>query len=190
MTQPEPITRASQLWKQMTDSQRARAAEAFWKEGQAGAEHAEVVGLLSRRLNFRVKSVLALPLERKVKYTAGLAGVSDGVAGRLLIAYHLAHQRPMMAQFLDALAIPHEDGLIDDEVQPTVDAEKVPAAARSLFADHPVEDVRLYLATLLLQDPGTWGVLATAVDEARAATADVAQPQDEARPQAPPTDQA
>lgn len=160
MTQPEPITRASQLWKQMTDSQRSRAAEAFWSEGAAGPEHAEVVGLLSRRLNFRVKSVLALPVERKVKYTAGLAAVSDGVAGRLLIAYHLTHQRPMMAQFLDALGIPHDNGLIDEEVQPTVDADRMPAAATELRASHPADDVRLYFATLLLQDPATWGALA------------------------------
>lgn len=183
MTQPDFVTRASQLWKQMTDGQRGRAAEAFWKEGQAGAEHAEIVGLLSRRLNFRVKSVLALPLGRKVQYTAGLASVSDGVAGRLLIAYHLAHQRPMMAQFLDALGIPHDDGLIDDDVQPTVDAGKVPAAARALYADHPAEDVRLYLATLLLQDPGTWAGLAEAIDAPAAAT-----PPEDAQPGLPSDD--
>lgn len=166
MTQPEPITRASQLWKQMTDAQRARAAEAFWKEGQAGPEHAEVVGLLSRRLNFRVKSVMALPIDRKVKYTAGLAAVSDGVAGRLLIAYHLTHQRPMMAEFLDALGVAHDNGLIDDEAQPTVASDKMPAAADALRKAHPAEDVDLYFATLVLQDPQTWGALAGAQDAA------------------------
>lgn len=170
MSQPEPITRASQLWKQMTDAQRTRAAEAFWTEGEAGAEHAEVVGLLSRRLNFRVKSVLALPVARKVKYTAGLASVSDGVAGRLLVAYHLTHQRPMMALFLDGLGITHDNGLIDDEAQPTVDADKVPAAAAALRAAHPPEDVGLYFATLLLQDPQTWGAIASL--EAPPTTAD------------------
>lgn len=167
MSEHEPITRASQLWKRMTEQQRARAAEAFWREGDAGAEHAEVVGLLSRRLNFRVKSVLALPVERKVKYTAGLAAVSDGVAGRLLIAYHLGQQRPMMGQFLDALGIAHDNGLIDDEAAPKVDAEKVPAAVAGLRGAYPAEDVDLYLATLRLQDPATWGVLdAAAVPEA------------------------
>jgi len=163
MSEREPITRASQLWKRMTDDQRSRAAEAFWKEGEAGAEHAEVVGLLSRRLNFRVKSILALPVERKVKYTAGLAAVSDAVAGRLLIAYHLGHQRPMMGRFLDALGIAHEDGLIDDEASPSVDPEKVPAAAAALRESYPADDVDLYFSTLLLQDPDTWGALAPAM---------------------------
>src|SRR5690606_19442861 len=125
-----------------------------------GPEHAEVVGLLSRRLNFRVKSILALPIERKVKYTAGLAAVSDGVAGRLLIAYHLAHQRPMMGEFLDAPGIAHDNGLSDDEAQPTVPPDALPAAAAALRASHPREDVDLYFATLVLQDPQTWGGLA------------------------------
>ena len=41
--------------------------------------------------------------------------VSELVAARLLVAYHLEQQRPMMASFLDALGIKHEDGLIADE---------------------------------------------------------------------------
>ena len=151
------ITRASQLWKLMTEGQRKRAAEAFWSEGEAGAEHAEVVGLLSRRLNFRVKSVLALPLEKKVKYTAGLAAVSDGVAGRLLVTFHLTHQRAMMAAFLDSLGIPHENGLIADDAQPSLDAAKLPDAVKALREQYPAEDVDLYLHTLRLQDHATWG---------------------------------
>lgn len=154
------ITRASQLWKLMTDEQRRRAAEAFWSEGEAGAEHAEVVGLLSRRLNFRVKSVLALPLEKKVKYTAGLAAISDGVAGRLLVTFHLAHQRPMMSTFLDGLGIPHDNGLIADDAQPSLDAAKLPDAVKSLRDQYPVEDVDLYLHTLRLQDHATWSGVA------------------------------
>jgi len=154
------ITRASQLWKLMTEAQRKRAAEAFWSEGEAGAEHAEVVGLLSRRLNFRVKSVLALPLEKKVKYTAGLAAVSDGVAGRLLVTFHLAHQRPMMSTFLDALGITHENGLIADDAQPNLDSAKLPEAVKAIRDQYPTEDVDLYLHTLRLQDHGTWSGVA------------------------------
>ncbi|MBA2355645.1 MAG: hypothetical protein ACR2LU_12755 [Luteitalea sp.] len=160
MSDVEPITRASQLWKQMTEPQRLRAAEAFWNEGETGAEHAEVVGLLSRRLNFRVKSVLALPLEKKAKYTAGLASVSDAVAGRLLITYHLTHQRQMMGAFLDGLGIAHEDGLIADDAQPTPDPERLPTAVQTLREQFPPEDVAIYFATLRLQDPAAWAGLA------------------------------
>ncbi|MGV3517544.1 hypothetical protein [Luteitalea sp.] len=159
MSDVEQITRASQLWKLMTDAQRRTAAEAFWSEGEAGAEHAEVIGLLSRRLNFRVKSVLALPLDRKAKYTAGLAAVSDAVAGRLLVTFHLTHQRPMMSTFLDALGIPHENGLIADDAAPSLDAATLPPAVAALREQYPLEDVDLYLHTLRLQDHATWGGL-------------------------------
>jgi len=157
MSDVEQITRASQLWKLMTEGQRRQAAEAFWAEGEAGAEHAEVVGLLSRRLNFRVKSVLALPLDKKAKYTAGLAAVSDGVAGRLLVTFHLNRQRPMMSAFLDALGIAHDDGLIADDTAPTPDESKLPEAVKTIREHYPAEDVDLYLHTLRLQDHKTWG---------------------------------
>lgn len=159
MSDVEEITRASQLWKLMTDAQRRTAAEAFWGEGEEGAEHAEVIGLLSRRLNFRVKSVLALPIDRKARYTAGLAAVSDGVAGRLLVTFHLTHQRPMMSTFLDALGISHENGLIADEAAPALDASKLPTAVAALREQYALEDVNLYLHTLRLQDHATWGGL-------------------------------
>lgn len=160
MPEVEQITRASQLWKLMTEAQRKGAAEAFWNEGDAGAEHAEVVGLLSRRLNFRVKSVLALPLEKKVKYTAGLAAVSDGVAGRLLVTFHLAKQRPMMSAFLDGLGIAHENGLIADDARPQVEPAKLAEAVGSIREQYAPEDVSLYLHTLRLQDHATWGGVA------------------------------
>jgi hypothetical protein len=157
MSDVEQITHASQLWKLMTEEQRRQAAEAFWAEGEAGAEHAEVVGLLSRRLNFRVKSVLALPLDKKARYTAGLAAVSDGVAGRLLVTFHLSRQRPMMSTFLDALGIAHEDGLIADDTAPALDEARLPEAVKTIREQYPAEDVDLYLHTLRLQDHKTWG---------------------------------
>jgi hypothetical protein len=82
------------------------------------------------------------------------------IAARLLVAYHLTHQRPMMAAFLDALGIAHEDGLITDEEMAPPDAEKLKTAANTLKASYPPDDVTLYLSTLTWQDPDTWGALA------------------------------
>jgi hypothetical protein len=64
----------------------------------------------------------------------------------------------MMAAFLDALGIAHEDGLIqEDSVTP--DAAKIGPAVAQLTAQFPADDVQLYLNTLLSQDPETWGAL-------------------------------
>ena len=51
---------------------------------------------------------------KKARHLTSLAGMSEIVAARLLVAFHLKHRRPMMASFLDALGIAHEDGLIAD----------------------------------------------------------------------------
>jgi len=82
------------------------------------------------------------------------------MAARLLVAYHLAHQRSMMGAFLDAVGIKHEDGIIaEDEVQPP-SREALQKAAKAIAASYPAEDVSLYLSTLVWQDLDTWGALA------------------------------
>jgi hypothetical protein len=103
--------------------------------------------------------VLALPVARKARYLVGLPAVSELVAARLLVAYHIAHQRPMMGAFLDALGIAHEEGLIADEDVKPPDPDALRAAAKTIAASYPADDVALYLSTLTWQDPDAWGVL-------------------------------
>jgi hypothetical protein len=81
------------------------------------------------------------------------------VAARLLVAYHLASQRPMMGSFLDALGIKHEEGLIEDEEMPAPPADKLKEAATAIATQYPRDQVALYLSTLVWQDPDTWGGL-------------------------------
>ncbi len=147
-----------------------KAAEAFWKDENAALEQAEALAMIAQRIKFRPKSVIGLPLEKKVSQLASLASVSELVAARLLVAYHLEHQRPMMGAFLDALGIPHENGMIaDDEVAPPT-PEALKAAAATLAQAYPADDVALYLSTLQWQDVETWGALAEA-PESRTASA-------------------
>jgi len=159
MTNVSEISRPSQLWKELPAERKQQAAEAFWRDEHAGAEQAEVVAAIAQRIKFRPKSVIALPVEKKAHYLTTLLGLSELVAARLLVAYHLQHQRPMMGAFLDALKIQHDNGLIaDDEVKaPTPEA--LTAAAEHLASTYPVGDVKAYLTTLVWQDPDTWGPL-------------------------------
>jgi hypothetical protein len=153
------LERPAVLWKQMTDAQRQAAAHAFWTDPQSQMEHLEISALMARRLNFRMKSIQTMAVDRKVKHLMAMGNVSDGVAGRLLVTYHLASQRPMMGAFLDALGIGHENGLIAEDATPQPDAEKLKAAAATLREKYPIEDVNLYFSTLVLQDAETWGGL-------------------------------
>ena len=148
----------SRLWKKMTLDQRHRAARAFWEDDEATNDQVQAALLIAQQKKFRPKTVIGLDLDRKSKHLASLIALPDTIAGRALIVYHLAEHRPMMGAFLDALGITHENGLIQEEdVKP--DASKVPAAAARLSDQFPADDVRLYLNTLVCQDPETWGAL-------------------------------
>ena len=149
----------SRLWKQMTLDQRIRAARAFWEDPDATDDQVQAAFLIAQQKKFRPKTVIGLGVDRKARHLATLGGLPDAMAARALIVYHLAEQRPMMGAFLDALGIKHEQGLIEEEaVKP--DADKIGPAAALLAQQFPADDVRIYLNTLLSQDPETWGGLA------------------------------
>jgi hypothetical protein len=167
MADTPEIPRPSALWKLLSPERKQQAAEAFWRDENAMMEQGEAIVAIAMRIKFRVKSVREMPVEKKARHLVALGNVSEMIAARLLVAFHLAHQRPMMAGFLDALGIAHEDGLIASEELDPPSAEKLADAARSLGASYPPEDVALYLSTLVWQDPETWGALAD-VPETRA----------------------
>jgi hypothetical protein len=148
----------SRLWKKMTPDQRMRAARAFWLDEQATNDQIQAVMLISQHKKFRPKTIVALDIDRKARHLASLATLPDSLAARALVGYHLAEQRPMMGEFLDALGIGHEEGLIKDEsVAP--DPTKLGAAVAAIAGKFPAEEVSLYLDTLRCQDPDTWGAL-------------------------------
>ena len=151
--------RPARLWRSLPSDLRIAASHAFWTDEQAALEQTEAVGLIARQIKFRPKSVISLPVEKKAKHLAGLAQVSDLLAARLLVAYHLHHQRPMMGRFLDELGIAHENGLITEESPPAPDEARLDRAAKALVAAFPKDDVSRYFWTLLWQDPETWGGL-------------------------------
>ena len=161
------IPRPSQLWKQLSVERKTQAAEAFWSDRNASVEQAEAIVTIAQRIKFRPKSVIGLSVEKKARHLLAVGAVSETVAARLLVAYHLAHQRPMMAAFLDALGIAHEDGLINEDDMEAPASERLEQAAKVLAAAFPAADVALYLSTLMWQDPDTWGGLEK-VPESRA----------------------
>jgi hypothetical protein len=150
----------SKLWKDMPPATRLMAADAFWRDDQGGDQQVEAVVLLARRLNFRPKALQGLAVERRAKMLAQVGDVPDTVATRALIAYHFAHQRPLMAAFLDALGIAHEDGLIAGEDLPAPAPEKLETAVAAIRASFPADDVERYLHTLATLDGETWAGLA------------------------------
>jgi hypothetical protein len=155
------VPTAGQVWKRMPEEKRRQAAEAFWREKEGVEQQFEAMTLLARQHKFRPVFVQRMPIDKRTRYLAAYKAMPDALAARLLVSYHLAHQRPMLGALLDALGIAHEEGLITADPDAPLDADRLRAAVASLEASFPSDDVTLYLLTLLSQDPETWKGLAS-----------------------------
>ena len=153
----------SKIWRDLPIEKRVAVADAFWRDDrdsdELDAQRVEALVAIARRLNFRPKSVQALPIERRAKQLAHQPDVSDTIAARALIAFHMVTKRPMMAAFLDAVGIAHEDGIISAEEVPPLDPAHLKAGVKALRDGFTEEDVTLYLQTLTALDSQTWGEL-------------------------------
>jgi hypothetical protein len=151
--------RPARLWRDLPADKRLVAAEAFWRDETSDdvqVQQLEATLLLAKRLNFRPKSVLSLSIERRAKHLAHVHDLSDPVATRALIAYHFAVMRPLMAAFLDALGITHDNGLITEEQVEAPDRQRLEAALAAVSARFGSDDVALYAKTLTALDGETW----------------------------------
>ncbi len=147
----------------MPSAKRVEAAEAFWRDTESQdiqAQHAEALVALAKRLNFRMRTLQTLPVERRARHLAQLGEVSDAIATRALIAYHFATKRPLMGAFLDGLGIAHEDGLITEEQVAPPAADRLSSAVDAVKGSFDAADVDLYLRTLASLDGETWAHLA------------------------------
>jgi len=152
---------AGQVWKRMPEEKRRLAADAFWREKEGVEQQFEAMALLAQHHKFRPVFVQRMPIDKRTRYLANYKTMPDALAARLLVSYHLAHQRPMLGALLDALGIAHEQGLITADPDAPLAADHLRGAVESLEASYPQEDVTLYLLTLLSQDPETWKGLAS-----------------------------
>ena len=153
--------RPTRVWKRLPPERRLAVAEPFWDDEQSTEQQAEAIAAIALHMKFRTKSVLALPPAKRTKYLSTLPTISDSIVARAMVAYHLERQRPMMSAFLDSLGIAHENGLIAEETLPDPGRrQNSHAAATELASKFPEDDVSLYFATLVAQDPETWGGLA------------------------------
>lgn len=170
MTIDEAPLTLLRVWREMAPEHRLAAARAFWQDDDSLPQQAEAVTYLARQLRFRPQSILGLPVDRRARQLAMLQKPPDAVIGRVLVVFHLSDRRPLLEMFLDQLGIPHAGGLITDSpAQPPSD-EQLQRAVSAIRAAFDPEEVRLYLHTLAVQDPDTWGALPKYAGPAGSAT--------------------
>jgi hypothetical protein len=153
------------IWKSLSSDDRLRAAEAFWSDAGMRSQQQSTLQLMSKRYNFRLKSLQALPATRKAKMLLESSPTADVVVA-LLAAFHLTHRKDMLIAFLDAAAIPHKDGVLAEEAEHTnPDPDKIKSAVETIRAKFPSHDVDVYLEILYLQDPQYWSALKPFIPE-------------------------
>ncbi len=151
---------ARSIWNSLPRDRRARLALSLWEDERLSRE--ERLSVLAPWLavrGMRPAFLERLPRERRAEQMA-LGGLPEETASQVLTSWHLVHQRPMLARFLDLLGISHEDGLIQEDVEEPPSAETLAEAVAKLREEFPAEDVDLYLKTLYSSDAVTWAGLA------------------------------
>ena len=79
----------------------------------------------------------------------------DAAAGNLIRGWLVNKQSAMLAQFLDALEIKNEKGVVED-LPATVDDTKLKAAVHGLLANHKPEVVAVYLLAFHEMNQANW----------------------------------
>jgi hypothetical protein len=148
------------LWKSVPQAKRQECAQSFYEDKSLKEFQGAADTYVARLKNFRPQFVKKLPQEKRASYLAHLP-LSAELASQLLVSYHFAKQRPLMKAFLDALAVPNDNGLIaEDHTPERPDDAKLAEAVSALRARFPAEDVDLYLNVLQTQGDEIWGGLA------------------------------
>jgi hypothetical protein len=153
-------TTATRLWKTLAKEDRLLAAASFWRDTPAELA-GSALGAVVRARKLRPQVARTLSDEQRTQALAGVLEPGETVAASLLVALHLAARRPLLGAFLDALGLPHEDGLLKEEAdaQPAPGEAELAAAIEKLKSGFPAQQVELYLNTLWLQDPERWAGL-------------------------------
>ncbi len=86
---------------------------------------------------------------RAQRHTAMLATLSkpalEMVTANLIRAWLLKKYQGLLADFLDALGIPHKEGVVEEDLPKTMDEAKLRAAVDLVLGKYPPEVVAVYL---------------------------------------------
>jgi hypothetical protein len=157
--EPDTLT-VRKLWKALTVAERTDALRAAFAADEQGAIALRAAQALIKAKRYRPQTVAAMNAAKLATELAPVPIDDTALIDAALIDLHFAHRRPMMGAFLDAAGIPHEDARLPEDTSTlSPSPESLRAAADTLAASYPLDDVYVYFLTLALQDENTWGAL-------------------------------
>lgn len=145
---------SNKLWKSLTPEDKQAAAAELVKD-KSPLIHASVIAVVAEARKMRAIAVRKLAPDALARIIATVRDPGEMLASSLLVALHLGPRKPMLISFLDALGLPHEDGILKDEATEPIPLEDLKRATATLSSEPPTS-VRAYLNTLWLQDPSRW----------------------------------
>lgn len=128
---------------------------------KAPAGFQQALMLACGALRSRPVYMRGLPFEKQADAVRrALARVaSNTVAEELLAVYFLECHRPLLVEWLDAIGLAHEDGILKDDAPPQPDPGKLREVAERFVAGEAPETRRLLLRAFCAQEPIEWPVL-------------------------------
>jgi len=150
---------ATRLWKGLPAGERLLAAAAFYRDPSPELV-GSALGVIAKARRMRPQAARSLPPDAQARILGTVLDPGESLAQGLLVALHLNERRALLAAFLDALDLPHEEGILTEEADgtepPSVESAQAARAALGTFSPDQVET---YLNTLWLQDAELWAAL-------------------------------
>jgi len=182
---PRPGSSWVEVWRALGDEERLEATDAFWSHFDRDRESVrQAMSWLATSLRFRPRTVSRFSPSKKAKYLARRS-CPDGIIPDILVALHFERRRGLMATFLDAAGIGHEDGHItDDAAEEAASMDALVAAIVEVQSNANPRELDLYLTVLCCMGNDLW----TNLPEAMRATADTPAAPEVAIEEAAPDD--
>ncbi len=115
----------------------------------------------------KVRPVFLQHQPRPQRHAAMLETLSksrmEAAASTLIRTWLLKGKKSLLVDFLDALGVEHEDGVVDD-LPGTMDDAKVKEAVEKVLEKHPHEVVAVYLNAFNGMNETNWPVLKTLLE--------------------------
>ena len=148
----------NRVWRQLPEEIRVSASKVFLAKSTNGQKQF-IFAAIAKAKSVREITIRRAPLERLVNWTAATLTLPDQIVNELLQVYLLHEHRALIVSYLDLLAIPHSNGMIEENFDlASLPKERVQDAARTLLASADRPAAELYLKYLVIQG-GPWSVI-------------------------------
>jgi len=154
-----------QVFSRMTPE---RAAEVFGRlSEETPAVYTQAVAAASRVMKARPRFLMKQPKERRANLLRqALSRVAaNELAEEVLAAYFLQSRKPLLLEWLDAVGVEHDEGVLREDAPPAPPREQLEAAVAQFREGDQAADRELLLQSFSSQSAVDWPDLRALLEE-------------------------